>query len=175
MKDKIQNLIKNVIEENAVRVKEQANKALYEKVGNRLKNEYVNVSRKLFININESSGSDTTPAQPGQQMPGNDNPYLQPGGPDWRLPPGYQIPEKAPEQAPPPQRPDPSGFGRGRLDDDYRKAWYEYFLWWQLQDPKWKEKNPLPPRPQKPGIPPTRRPGNGQGGIMPGTPPRDIR
>ena len=44
MKDKIQNLIKNVIEENAVRAKEQANKALYEKVGNRLKNEYINVS-----------------------------------------------------------------------------------------------------------------------------------
>ena len=171
MKDNIQNLIKNVIEENAVRAKEQANKALYEKVGNRLKNEYINVSRRLFYNLNEVSGSDTTPSQ-GQQAPANDNPYLQPGGPEWRLPPGYQIPEKAPEQAPPPPRPDPSGFARGRLDDDYRKAWYEYFLWWQLQDPKWKAKNPLPPRPQKPGTPPTRRPG---GGTMPGTPPSDIR
>jgi len=54
MKDNIQNLIKNVIEENAVRAKEQANKALYEKVGNRLKNEYINVSRRLFTSLNEN-------------------------------------------------------------------------------------------------------------------------
>jgi hypothetical protein len=166
MKDNIQNLIKNVIEENAVRAKEQANKALYEKVGNRLKNEYINVSRRLFYNLNEVSGSDTAPA--------NDNPYLQPGGPDWRLPPGYEIPEKTTEKAPtpPPARPDPRGFPKGIQDENYQKAWYEYYLWWQQQDKKWKEKNPMPPPPMRPGSPPTPRPG---GGTLPGTGPRPIR
>jgi hypothetical protein len=167
MKNKIQNLIKNVIEENAVRVKEQANKALYEKVGNRLKNEYINVSRRLFNNLNEETV---------EQAPANDNPYLQPGGPDWRLPPDYKIPEKAPEKAPtqstPPNKPDPRGFPRGSEDPDYQKAWYEYYLWWQKQSKTWQQKNPLPPPPKTKGNPPTQRPG---GGNLPGTGSRPIR
>lgn len=54
MKDKIQNLIKNVIEENAIKVKEATNQALYGKVGNRLKQEYINVSKNVFKSFNES-------------------------------------------------------------------------------------------------------------------------
>ena len=57
MKEQVQNLIKNAIQENAVKFKEQTAAVLYSKVGNRLKNEYINVSKSLFKNINESEAS----------------------------------------------------------------------------------------------------------------------
>jgi hypothetical protein len=162
----VKELVKNVIEENAVAFKANLNRTLYSKVGQKLQEKYIEVSRKLFYNLNEVSGSEAAPA--------NDNPYLQPGGPDWRLPPGYEIPEKTTEKAPtlPPPRPDPRGFPKGSQDLDYQKAWYEYYLWWQQQDKKWKEKNPMPPPPMTKGNPPTQRPG---GGTLPGTGSRPIR
>lgn len=48
MKEQIQNIIKNVIEENAVQFKDKTSQVLYGKVGDRLKQEYVNVSKTLF-------------------------------------------------------------------------------------------------------------------------------
>lgn len=51
MKENIQNIIKNVIEENAVRFKEQTNQVLYNKVGDRLKQEYIDVSKNLFKQV----------------------------------------------------------------------------------------------------------------------------
>ena len=48
------NLIKNVLEENAIKFKDEATELLYSKVANRLKNEYIKVSNNLFKNINET-------------------------------------------------------------------------------------------------------------------------
>lgn len=50
MKQNVRQILKSVIEENAVNFKNQTNKILYSKVGDKLKQEYVNVSRKLFNN-----------------------------------------------------------------------------------------------------------------------------
>jgi hypothetical protein len=102
MKDKIQNLIKNVIEENAVRAKEQANKALYEKVGNRLKNEYINVSRRLFTGLNENaSGLAQSEVSMMAAPPG--------GGPSQGNPSqgsgGREVAPEAPDPGPAPQKP----------------------------------------------------------------------
>jgi hypothetical protein len=51
--NKVQELLKNVISENALKVKEQTGKILYSKVSDRLKQQYVTVSKNLFKNINE--------------------------------------------------------------------------------------------------------------------------
>lgn len=54
MENNISNLIKNVLEENAVKFKEDTSKILYSKVSDRLKQEYVTVSKNLFSSINEA-------------------------------------------------------------------------------------------------------------------------
>ena len=52
MENNISNLIKNVLEENALKFKEDTSKILYSKVSDRLKQEYVTVSKNLFSSIN---------------------------------------------------------------------------------------------------------------------------
>lgn len=54
MENNISNLIKNVLEENALKFKEDTSKILYSKVSDRLKQEYVSVSKNLFSSINEA-------------------------------------------------------------------------------------------------------------------------
>ena len=54
MENNISNLIKNVLEENALKFKEDTSKILYSKVSDRLKQEYVTVSKNLFSSINEA-------------------------------------------------------------------------------------------------------------------------
>lgn len=55
MNNKIKVMIKDVVEENAVGFKKNTSDALYEKINNRLKDEYKNVSKKMFKSLNESS------------------------------------------------------------------------------------------------------------------------
>ena len=121
MKDKIQNLIKNVIEENAVRAKEQANKALYEKVGNRLKNEYINVSRRLFTGLNENMSAlaqaetSMTVAPPGGG-PAQGNPGQGSGG--------SGVAPEAPDPGPAPKKPTKED---GETDSSYERRLNKYY------------------------------------------------
>lgn len=48
MNKTVRTMVKNVIEENAVAFKNDASKALYEKVGAKLQEKYISVSKKLF-------------------------------------------------------------------------------------------------------------------------------
>jgi|688.fasta_scaffold648808_2 hypothetical protein len=48
MNENVRKMIKNAIEENAVKFKQDASKTLYEKVGNRLKQKYIETSQKIF-------------------------------------------------------------------------------------------------------------------------------
>jgi len=124
MKDKIQNLIKNVIEENAVRAKEQANKALYEKVGNRLKNEYINVSRRLFTGLNENM-SGLAQADVSMMAP--------PGGPAQGQPgqgqgSGGNVAPEAPDPGPAPIKPVRGDYPAGPVGDrEFSKALDKYY------------------------------------------------
>jgi len=99
---------------------------------------------------------------PGVFGPPSPSPSPTPSGP-------ATPPATAPQG---PDRPDPRGYPGGSQDPAYQKEWYDYFKWWQKQDPAWKAKNPLPPQPKGRGTGPTRRPG---GGYYPGEPGRPIR
>jgi molybdopterin converting factor small subunit len=55
MKQDVREMIKNVIEENAIKFKTSTSTALYQKIGNRLKDEYKNVAKKMFKSLNESA------------------------------------------------------------------------------------------------------------------------
>ena len=55
MNNKIKVMIKDAVEENAVGFKKNTSDALYEKINNRLKDEYKNVSKKMFTTIKESA------------------------------------------------------------------------------------------------------------------------
>lgn len=48
MKNKVKEMIKNVVEENAVAFKESTAKALYMKVGNRLQEQYKTVAKNIL-------------------------------------------------------------------------------------------------------------------------------
>jgi len=48
MNDKVKLMIKNVIEENAVGFKTSTSYALYEKIGNRMKEQYKTVAKDLL-------------------------------------------------------------------------------------------------------------------------------
>lgn len=48
MKNNIRQMIKNVIEENAVTFKEQTGKVLYTKVGQKLQEQYKTVAKQVF-------------------------------------------------------------------------------------------------------------------------------
>jgi hypothetical protein len=50
MNDKTKKLILNVINEDAVQFKNNFSKVIYEKISDRLKLEYKNISKKLFEN-----------------------------------------------------------------------------------------------------------------------------
>jgi hypothetical protein len=48
MKNNIRQMLKNVIEENAVNFKDQTSKVLYGKIGARLQEQYKTVAKKIF-------------------------------------------------------------------------------------------------------------------------------
>ena len=89
MNDNVRKMVKNVIEENAVDFKKATSKALYEKIGDRLKQEYVAVSQNLLKKkLNENVTAVSAP--PSSPLP---------GGGSWSpSPAGYP---NSPEQGPP--------------------------------------------------------------------------
>lgn len=60
MSNTVRSMVKNVIEENAVAFKNDASKALYQKVGKKLQEKYILVSKKLF----EAAEGGEAPPQP---------------------------------------------------------------------------------------------------------------
>ena len=58
---KISKLLNSVINEDAIEFKNSLSKILYEKVNNRLKQEYINVSKNLFENTTLAVGTNMTP------------------------------------------------------------------------------------------------------------------
>jgi len=138
---------------------------------NYLTNYYKNLSEQLQEKVNylktllnEDNDPNSNPSKPSGSP--------QPAGP---RPSPAPAPTPTPAQIPPgqaPFRPDPRGYPGGSQDPNYQRDWYEYFKWWQTQDPKWRDKNPLPPPPKDRGIRPGTRPGGGQ---MPGRGPAPIR
>lgn len=55
MKENIREMIKSVIEENAVSFKDNATKTLYGKVASKLEEEYKNVAKKIMKVSNETN------------------------------------------------------------------------------------------------------------------------
>jgi len=111
MENKVSNLIKNVLEENALKFKEHTSEILYSKVSNRLKQQYVEVSKNLFKNINERVGYPEYMVEPEMSAPppgkGNEKPPKEEGWPD----PG-----------PPPRNPYPDGPGPKPLRENFPKG-----------------------------------------------------
>lgn len=108
MKDNARKIIRNVIEENAVALKAITSTALYTKMNDRLKQEYVKVSKSLFDKkkLNESAE--------GVQAAGIIPPIVIPefpGGPftpDSTAPGGVPTgPSTPPPPTQPPQQPNP--------------------------------------------------------------------
>jgi hypothetical protein len=139
MKENIQNLIKNAIQENAVKFKDHAAQVLYSKVGDRLKREYINVSKSMFKNFNEavdgmpaefSASGEAMMAPPGRGTggsgtgPGNTD---KPGGPTRGVPPYAENP------GPPPIKPIR---GENETPEEYLRRlneYYERYREWQKQ------------------------------------------
>ena len=48
MNNKVRNMIKSVVEENAIGFKAATSNALYEKIGNKLKDQYKVIAKDLF-------------------------------------------------------------------------------------------------------------------------------
>lgn len=68
MKNTVREMIKDVIEENAVSFKETTSRVLLNKVGNVLSAKYVEISQKLFEDFDERSPDvQRIPGQPGGQ------------------------------------------------------------------------------------------------------------
>jgi len=145
MKENIQNLIKNAIQENAVKFKDQASQVLYSKVGDRLKQEYINVSKSMFKNINEAAeampdamyASDEAMAAPPSRGTGGSG--TGPGKPKDKKYSG--SPSRGPNPGPwrGGARPQRSAFPPGvEGDNEYRRVaeqWYEEFSkWWQQNE-----------------------------------------
>lgn len=131
MENKVSNLIKNVLEENALKFKEGTSEILYSKVSNRLKQQYVEVSKNLFKNVNENVRSPEYIVDPEMSAPpakGNDKPEK-----PEKKDPISRGPNPGPWTGGP--RPQRSQFPPGTQgDNEYRyacEAWYEKFSkWW---------------------------------------------
>ena len=147
MKENIQNLIKNAINENAVKFKDQASQVLYSKVGDRLKQEYINVSKSMFKNINEAAEllpdemyvSDEAMMAPPSRGTGGSG--TGPGGKPKDKPKYKPSPSRGPNPGPwtGGRRPERRDFPKGiDGDNEYRRAaeqWYEEFSrWWEQHE-----------------------------------------
>lgn len=155
MKDKVKEMIKNVIEENAIQFKTSTSDALYNKIGNRLKDEYKTVAKKMFNSLQEAAPSGTSisqgigsgteevsaavaPPGGGPSSRERENPSEKPGyttpNPDLERP-GTTVEEWLQ------QRPNINDFdndGDGKLSNDERAA-YEHELrkWYNVYVDIW--------------------------------------
>lgn len=156
MKENIQNLIKNAIQENAVKFKDQASQVLYSKVGNRLKQEYINVSKSLFKNINEAAEAmpdvmyapDEAMAAPPSRGTGGSGtgPGGGRGGRQGWTPPNNAHPGPPPENpfgpgGTLPPRPDPNDpkYSGPNGQEQYKKDLYEWETTWKPAWDKYKK------------------------------------
>jgi hypothetical protein len=134
MENKVSNLIKNVLEENALKFKEHTSEILYSKVSNRLKQQYVEVSKNLFKNINERVGypeyledpeMSAPPAKGNEKPPKEEEKYPDPGPP-----PINPFPNGVPK------RPDREKYPKGREGDE---AYREDLYIWEQAIKRWQQ------------------------------------
>jgi hypothetical protein len=102
MKDTVREMIKNVIEENAVSFKETTSRVLLNKVGNSLSEKYIKISQQLFTEENAAPKevdvaaiekiNPNNPVVPNQRQSatGTDLPY-DPSDPFWQTENGRQF------------------------------------------------------------------------------------
>lgn len=151
MKDKVKEMLKNVIEENAIKFKASTSDALYNKIGNRLKDEYKTVAKKMFSSLQESAPAGDATMAPGSGSSEEVSAAVAPpgGGPSSRErepggSPGMTEPD--PDLDRPnttidewlQQRPNINDYdtdGDGRLSNDERAAyerelrkWYDVYV-----------------------------------------------
>lgn len=157
MKGDIKNLVKNVLEENIVKFKDQTSNILYSKLTNRLKQEYVNVSKRMFKNINEAASPEAfAAAEGGPAVPPGEQTPSRPRTPNitYGAPPPAENPGPAPKKPIRGDNETPAEYER-RLNAYYEsynkwleqyKAWQKYRAWQQGQGRK----------PGAPGYTPSR-------------------
>jgi hypothetical protein len=134
MENKVSNLIKNVLEENALKFKQHTSEILYSKVSNRLKQQYVEVSKNLFKNINERVGYPEYMVEPEMSAPppgkGDEKPPKEDEKPSRGLNPGPWLGGRRPQRD---QFP-PGVDG----ENEYRLAceeWYDRWKqWWEANE-----------------------------------------
>lgn len=162
MKDKVKEMLKNVIEENAIKFKASTSDALYNKIGNRLKDEYKTVAKKMFSSLQESAyGGDSSIAQgagsseevsavmapPSSRERGSED--TKPGNSDMDRP--YRTVQDWLRTNPRPEIRDFDKNGDG-LDEEERRnfetvlrEWYERWIRVLQQEHEWKyrrDRNP---------------------------------
>lgn len=134
MNKKVQEMLKNVVEENAVDFKKSMSNAIYEKVNNKLKQEYVNVAKKMFTEMAQTTNMAQGGAdEPTAEMEADEAMVAQsPGGRSRGE--GSPPPNPGPEPQPP-TKPDREKEPWNKMtDDQFNKAMEEYEKAYQ----KWK-------------------------------------
>jgi hypothetical protein len=174
MKQDVREMIKNVIEENAIKFKTSTSTALYQKIGNRLKDEYKNVAKKMFKSLNEAAETSISQGVGAEVSGEAESAVAPPEGPNNRQrgdepKPGYVNPD--PDMDRPittmeewmRQKPDPKNFdtdGDGRMSNEEKAAYEEelrrwYNTWARLYEQwyHWERRKNSAPYPA-PRIPP---------------------
>lgn len=139
MKENVKQIIKNAIEENAIKFKEATSNVLYQKIGDRLQQEYKNVASNLFKKrINEA-------AEPTMGFAvASTPPNAVPGSPA----PGSPMGPPSPAPGNPPADPKPGDI----WVDKEGNQWKWTGKGWEKVEPR----KPVSPRPPRPGR---RKPG----------------
>lgn len=136
MKENVKEIIKNAIEENAIKFKEATSNVLYQKIGNRLQQEYKTVATNLFKKkINEAAEASMVVAGPPTAVPGSPAP-------------GSPMGPPSPAPGNPPADPKPGDIW---VDKDGNQWKWTGKAWEKLAPRK-----PISPRPARPGR---RKPG----------------
>lgn len=168
MKEKVKEMLKNVIEENAIQFKASTSDALYNKIGNRLKDEYKTVAKKMFSSLQESAPAGDATMAPGSGSSEEVSAAVAPpgGGPSSRErepggSPGMTEPDPNLERPHTTidqwmeQRPNINDYdtdGDGRLSNEERVAyerelrtWYDRYAELWLQWYHWLRRNDAVP------------------------------
>ena len=170
MKDKVKEMLKNVIEENAIKFKASTSDALYNKIGNRLKDEYKTVAKKMFSSLQESnygigssiaqgvgSSEEVSAAMAPPSSRERDSEGTEPGNTDMDRP--YTTSEEWLRTNPRPEVRDFDKNGDG-LDAEERRnfeevlrEWYERWIRILQEEHEWKHRRkPNPPKFKKPSF-----------------------
>jgi len=157
MNDKVKNMIKSVVEENAVGFKQATSNALYEKIGSRLQEQYKIVSKDMLkkkMTVNEQVAPTPPTQQPAAPAPDVYHPVSpSPSNPNH---PGFSPQPTAPWTRPP------------KVGDQVKDKNGNPWIYTQNPDGSYEWRR-IPPN-QRPGTPgrinpqsPNRRPGRGYG------------